>query len=193
MTKDSKVQTFCDELSIIEDEELALFIQFLILQIPDYFFKIPASSSGKYHPTYALGEGGLVRHTKAAIEIAYSLLGLDQYRFLDNDSIIAALLLHDCMKWGVDGEAGHSIPEHPLLAANFVNDMAFKYMGKYRLSSERIKQLSIQSNNIQRLIKSHMGEWNENYLLPTPKEEDEKFVHMCDFLASRKFIEVVNE
>ena len=42
---------------------------------------------------------------------------------------------------------------------------------------------------------SHMGRWNTNeynpdIILPLPKTVEEKFVHMCDYLASRKFINV---
>ena len=30
----------------------------VIKLLPDYFFVVPASSTGKYHPDYALGDGG---------------------------------------------------------------------------------------------------------------------------------------
>ena len=39
-----------------------------------------------------------------------------------------------------------------------------------------------------------MGQWNTDYngneILPLPKNRYQKFVHMCDFLASRKFFNV---
>ena len=38
--------------------------------VPDYFYDVPASSTGKYHPWYSLGYGGLVRHTKAVVMFA---------------------------------------------------------------------------------------------------------------------------
>lgn len=44
--------------------------------VPMDFFTQPASSSGKYHPSYALGVGGLVRHTKAAMIMAKMLFPL---------------------------------------------------------------------------------------------------------------------
>ena len=46
----------------------------LIELLPNYFFEVPASSTGKYHPEFALGDGGLIRHTKVAVRIAYELL-----------------------------------------------------------------------------------------------------------------------
>lgn len=92
-----KAEVFADELSFIQDGEKREIIKSLIRQVPDYFFEIPASSTGKYHPKYALGEGGLVRHTKAAVRIANELLRLEMFKGLSKikDEIIGALLLHD--------------------------------------------------------------------------------------------------
>jgi hypothetical protein len=43
-------------------------------------------------------------------------------------------------------------------------------------------------------IASHMGRFNtseySDVILPLPKTPEEKFVHMCDFLASRKVINI---
>ena len=52
--------------------------------LPDYFFSVSASSTGKYHPSFSLGNGGLLRHTKVVVKIAYELLAIDD-RFTDND------------------------------------------------------------------------------------------------------------
>ena len=42
------------------------------------------------------------------------------------------------------------------------------------------------------VIASHMGPWTKDYngneVLPPPKTKYQNFVHMCDYLASRKFI-----
>ena len=39
-----------------------------------------------------------------------------------------------------------------------------------------------------------MGQWNVDYngneVLPKPHNKYQRFVHMCDFLASKKFLEV---
>ena len=75
-----------------------------------------------------------------------------------------------------------------------------RYLGKtleeYRInvSNEEFVKLEEQVKDIQRLILSHMGQWNKdkegNEILPKPEKEDEKFVHLCDYLASRRFIEM---
>jgi len=48
---------------------------------------------------------------------------------------------------------------------------------------------------IAKCIKSHMGQWNTDYktkeeMLPKPQNEIEKFTHLCDYLASRKMLEI---
>ena len=57
-----------------KNDDIKKSVAILIEMLPDYFFHEAASSTGKYHPKYALGDGGLLRHTKAAVRIAYELL-----------------------------------------------------------------------------------------------------------------------
>ena len=44
------------------------------------------------------------------------------------------------------------------------------------------------------MISSHMGPWNQDFngneVLPKPSNKFQRFVHMCDYLASRKVIDV---
>ena len=61
----NKVEKFEDVLQYIKDQTLKADACYLIDGLPDYFFEVPASSTGKYHPSYALGEGGLTREVRA--------------------------------------------------------------------------------------------------------------------------------
>ena len=72
-----------EEIELIKDEELKKFAKYCMDKVPEYFFHVAASSTGKYHPAYTLGEGGLVRHVKAAVKIADCLLSLEQNKNLD--------------------------------------------------------------------------------------------------------------
>ena len=105
-----KIEIFRNELGMIQNELMRDFIGYCVDYLPDYFFEIPASSSGKFHPPYALGHGGLMRHTKAAVKIAYDLVRLEQNQHLDSDLIIAALILHDGIKRGTE-EQDYTIAE----------------------------------------------------------------------------------
>lgn len=155
--------------------------------LPDYFFTVAASSTGKYHPKYALGNGGLVRHTKAADKFAYTLLQLEQYNKFSSDEkdmIIASLTVHDGRKHGMDGSS-FTVAEHPTLCADWMRD---EIELKGIIPDEYLKIICDA-------VASHMGEWNQDFkskkeILPKPQTEIQKFVHICDYLASRKWLPV---
>jgi hypothetical protein len=159
---------------------------YCLLQAPDYFWSIPASSTGKYHPKYALGEGGLVRHVKATIRIANELFNLEQFNFSDREKqlIKVALLLHDCYKNGINGSE-YTVDEHPIIGAK-------QFMENSRYVMNAIDRLFVSG-----CILTHMGKWNKTregkIIMPKPFTRAQKFVHLCDYLASRKFLEVTGE
>ncbi len=181
-----KDKVFEKELSYIKNEKIKKAAILLLNLLPDYFFEIPASSTGKYHPSYALGEAGLVRHTKVVVRIGYELLSNNSingaYTSDEKDLLMLAMLLHDGFKSGITKEK-YTRVDHPLLVANFINDNK----EKLDLSDEYI-------NLLKDSIASHMGEWNTDFkgneVLPKPTSKYQRFVHMCDYLASKKFIEV---
>ena len=176
-----KYENFLVELEYIKDERLKENTKIILNNLPDYFYKVPASSTGKYHPKYSLGEKGLVRHTKAAVCIAHNLFNI--YKFDDHtkDIIIISLLIHDGLKHGFI-EDKYSKFEHPLLIGKLLEDIK----EELTLTSDEIKEISDN-------IASHMGRFNTNnysdIVLPLPDTVTKKFVHMCDFLASRKQIQ----
>ena len=185
MTK--KIEVFKKEINYEKDASRRKDLKTLISLLPDYFFEIPASSTGKYHPSFALGEGGLVRHTKVAVRIAYELLQNNtvgmKFTDKDKDLIIMALTLHDGLKSGTE-HSKYTKFDHPLLVSKMI--------------MENTDKLSLDIDDIRKMcsmIESHMGEWTyDSYqkkeVLPKPKTAEQRFVHMCDFLASRKFLDV---
>lgn len=154
----------------------------MVKLLPNYFFDIPAASTGKYHPEYAQGPGGLLRHTKAAVRIAYELLSDpligDKYTAKEKDLMLMGLILHDGLKCGLPKEK-YTRFDHPLLMADYIMDNE----DKLGLEVEEIEFLCD-------VIKTHMGVWTTDYagieVLEKPKTKYQKFVHMCDYLASRK-------
>ena len=180
-----KVDYFNREYNYIKDDKIRDDLKYLVSNLPDYFFEIEASSTGKYHPKFASGEHGLVRHTKVAVRIAYELMGnpaLNNFTNREKDLILLALTLHDGLKCGNPKER-YTRFDHPLLASSFIKE----HKDKLSLSDEDIDFVSS-------VISTHMGNWNTDYngneVLPKPKNKYQRFVHMCDFLASRKVINV---
>ena len=53
-----KIEYFKKELDFIKNKKIKNSCKTMINLLPDYFFSIPASSTGKYHPEFTLVEGG---------------------------------------------------------------------------------------------------------------------------------------
>jgi len=163
-------------LSLITDEGIRAKVQKALDAAPSYFWVDAASSSGKYHPFFDLGEGGVLRHSILVAYFAHEgalARGLSQWEI---DCITAAGLLHDLVKRGVDG-GDHTVFEHPLLAAKFLRDL---FEGDADMAF------------IASLIEPHMGKWNtskySDVVLPTPVTVCETIVSMADMVASREVL-----
>lgn len=179
----NKIKYFDVEINYIKDKDKKEDIKYLINLLPDYFFTIPASSTGKYHPKFASTKNGLVKHTKVAVRIAYDLFEtVTNFTDEDKDLIIMALIMHDGLKKGMVEEE-YTRFDHPLLVS--------------KLILENANNLKMDISTVRKMcsmIESHMGKWNKNKFskieLPIPRDEYQRFVHRCDYLASRNYLNV---
>lgn len=180
----NKEEVFKIELGYLKSARIKKACSEMIKLLPEYFFEVPASSTGKYHPEYATGKGGLLRHTKAAVRIGYELLcdpsiG-DKYTNDEKDLMLMGLVLHDGLKSGLEKET-YTRFDHPILMADYIMD------------NEEVLGLEVEEIEfVCDVIKTHMGPWTTDYkgneVLEKPKSKYQNFVHMCDYLASRKCI-----
>ena len=177
---------FNNELALINNIEVRTLVEKVLKKVSKNFFTAPASSSGKYHLADECQEGGLVLHTKRVVRLAHEIYGLPwnskALPAICHDYLIAAALLHDCCKSGRNWEGGHTVTEHPLLAADLVLEVAGKEMATI-------------AQPIAATIRSHMGTgWYEvswaKPELPAPETVLQKLLHEADYLASKKHIEV---
>lgn len=173
-----KLNFFEKEISMIKYKTIRELASTIIVEAPEWFFTMPASSSGKNHPEYARGKRGLLLHTKAVVYLLHEMFrsqmyDIDEYH---QDLLIVAAIAHDIKKFGNTDYTGHTVKEHPELAAAYVENINSVY-----------NILDIDSiNYIKRCILSHMGVWG-NIL---PETVDEKLLHLADLLASRKEITI---
>lgn len=191
MTNEEKIALFEKEIEYLNIEDFKEFIKRAIMLLPNYFFEVPASSSGQFHSALESGFGGLVYHTKAVAKMANYLVNLQQYQSklneVERDCIICAALLHDCIKHGWENKTGYSVHEHPMLAGEFVK------------TDERLN--GILSDEIRTVIgdaiSSHSGEWTINKrsktVLPSPQNLVQELVHLSDYIASRSDIHILFE
>lgn len=172
MTERERV--FKREISLIRNEQLRNFLCFCLDRVPEYFFHIPASSTGKYHPPYSLGEGGLVRHTKAVVQWYEDLQRW--WEEPTEDEAIIALVLHDSHKNGLgeQGEGKYTIKNHAEVAAAKVKEWGVEY---------GINSLTL--NKICEGISGHMGVWSSCFA-SRPKTQFAKKCSLADYCASRK-------
>lgn len=196
-------ELFTKEIGFITDETLQKIVADTLDASPECIQIIPASSSGKYHPKADLGDGGLVRHIRTVTAIAKCMIDTDIFKNMAlgvgandyetitiySDVAIAACILHDCMK--PDDSPKHStVFDHPLKAANLFKETARKYV-----TNENMDYMKVVIPLVHSCIASHMGQWNtapyaKGIVLPKPNLGVEQFVHLCDYIASRKFIDM---
>lgn len=189
--KNSKAKIFDSILDTIENSDIRYFAEQCIETIPDYFWEVGASSTGKYHPKYALGELGLARHTCALVRFLNHIFNVEcfgsKFSSREKDLMRVAGMMHDTRKSGDDetyNNNKYTKFDHPLLAANEIRTL----IGF--ISEEELELVAI-------MIESHMGQWNTDKrsktILPLPENKYQKMIHLADYLASRKDIDVLFE
>ena len=184
-----KAKIFDPLLNTFENDDIKNFAKECIETIPGYFWNVGASSTGKYHPQYALGDLGLARHTCALVRFLNHILNIDCYKddftSRERDLLRVAGIMHDSRKSGNDDDYVRSKFtkfDHPIMAANEI-----------RTTIGFIPEEEVEL--VAATIESHMGQWNTDkrskVVLPLPETKYQKLLHLADYLASRKDIEVL--
>ena len=175
------VKFFEREINLIVNEELRMAVKsYMDEATPDYFWTDGASASGKYHPAFSQGVGGLVRHTKAVVMFAEELLRMSSYAHMRDeykDCVIAACILHDTAKYGIDGFDKSEYKNHARNASIAFADyceQVMDYAPHFLLLNA---------------IESHMGQWSTERE-DRPFTNIDRCVHMADYMASRSFIDI---
>ena len=176
---------------------LCKFALELVDSVPDYFWTEAASSTGKHHPEFGLGEGGLARHSLMTYRLLKALVEANEQDMSEfMPGMIIAALFHDCCKRGMpDNIQEHTAFEHPLLSAKFILDKAEKFS---KDNIDFIEQTCEDEDSFKKdiavaisAIETHMGKWNTSnhsqVVLPKPKTAIQYMVHLADYCASRKF------
>jgi len=181
---------FDDVLETFENDDVKNFAQKVINAAPEYWHHVGASSTGKYHPAYSLGDGGLVRHTIAVVRFLNHMFAVEsianQFTSRERDLLRVAAIAHDSKKSGDQEDYEKSKWtkfDHPLRAAKFVESIEDKNI------TDKDKAFCMHA------IESHMGAFNTDkrypdIVLPKPEDKYQIILHLADYLASRKDIEM---
>lgn len=157
------------ELRLLQNKEKQeKTLSLLSSSVSEKMKSVPASSSGKYHPLFAQGEGGLVRHSKAVAQTAYGLAGLLNVPG-NKDRFVVAGLMHDMWKLGPEGNSSFTDPKHGSLAA--------EALARVGMSEEAD------------LAGPHMGNFSKGQYKNAPKisKFDQRLLNNADWLMSRTY------
>ena len=182
-------EIFDEILNNFENEDIKAFAVKIIDAAPKYFYEVPASSSFKYHPAYACTVPlGLAKHTVALLKFLNHMFTVEtignQFTSRERDLLRVAGIAHDMWKSGTQEEYEQNKSTkfaHPLIAAKNVYNID-------GISQEEKKYCCMA-------IASHMGQWSTDKrhpdeTLPKPETNAQIILHLADYLASRKDIEV---
>lgn len=212
MNNTQKLKAFGVHLENFKHPIIKGIVKNIIINTPTFFFGASTSSTGKYHPLATNGVMGLVKHSVAVMLTAQdmfrndtimSVFGLSELSELDKEIILAACLLHDNAKYGTDDNVYsdkklYTNNEHPRLVSQIAENA-----GLY--NDDMVKEVKLYLNRILDLIETHMGQWtntDSKYSNPpvinlqpleAPKTGPQAFVHMCDYIASRKTMDIISE
>lgn len=176
--KEDRIKLFINELNDITEEKVRKFAEILIENADDYFFEIAASTTGKYHPQFDLGNGGLVRHTRCVAFMAECEAKSRMFSEHDTNLLIVSALAHDIKKLG-DGSGKYTVGDHPKWAYDYI-------MSTFEENKGLITKKD--ATTMANAVLSHMGQWGEKDGMPLPKTELEKALQAADYIASRKEI-----
>ena len=176
VSKEDRIKLFINELDDITEEKARKFAEILIENADDYFFEIAASTTGKYHPQFDLGDGGLVRHTRCVTFMVECEAKSRMFSEHDTNLLIIAALAHDIKKLG-DGSGKYTVGDHPKWASDYI-------MSTYENNKGLLTKKD--ATTVSNIVLSHMGQWGERDGMPLPKTELEKALQAADYIASRK-------
>lgn len=170
------------EIQLIESEDFRDFVRwFFDEKVGAWFRKSGASSSNRFHPIFAQGEGGLIRHTRSVALVCEELLRMSCYAYMNaeyKDYARIACLLHDTCKYGENDEIDKTAyKNHGALAANKIACAWFEFFGSHA------PELLLMA------VRSHMGQWTENRD-ERPFTNIDRLVHLSDYIASRPFWDI---
>ena len=177
-----KHEFFEREIQLIQSEDYRNFVRWYFdTCVGEWFWKSGASSSGKYHPQFTKGEGGLVKHTRAVVWMCEELLKMSSYAYMKSeykDYARVACLLHDTCKYGGLEEDHDCYKIHGELAADKIAHAWYEFF-----DGSHCPELLTMA------IRSHMGQWVENRD-DRPFTNIDRLVHLSDYIASRSFWDI---
>ena len=122
----NKKAVFKELLDKFETDEMRLYCEDMIENIPDYIFTMPSSTSGKFHNVTQCQPHGQIYHIIMFGAIMNYRLALkcNKEKFnnpIHRDAMRCVPIFHDAVKCGWNGSR-YTVHDHPMLAGTWVRD-----------------------------------------------------------------------
>lgn len=167
-------------LSDHTEHDVAMLIHAVLLKvapaIPDRFYLMPASSTGKFHPVTSGGAGGLITHTRAVFWIVVAMLETNVLNVRHPSAVLGAALLHDAWKY-VDNKSGYTVRNHAITAVETITETL----------NDSALELNTDIAVMLRCVRHHNGRFTKEWD-GRPMTTEEQVVHVADYLASRRYL-----
>jgi hypothetical protein len=161
----------------IKSEEIKGFVEKCLEKAPEKFWI--EKSSLRFHQPDERGEFGLLIHTLRVcrmVDVFSEVIGFD-YKY--KDSLLAAAILHDLCKYGVEGESKKILTAHPELFKEFLDKNEIEWK-----NSNTLKY-------IVELVRLHMGIFGSSDLsFKRPQFIAVDVLIFSDFIATRDDVAV---
>lgn len=170
MREDLKYQTLKNELELIQDLAIRDWVVRTLKKVPPYFWKAPASMTGKYHPACSLGRAGLIIHTKRTVYLAKNICLAWKIFNQDRDIVLASSILHDTAK-PAPGQTYELHMNHPINAIKYFAEGEDYFI-----------------DGIKNCVQWHMGRFSPRSIVKPMKDYtlSELAIYTADYLSSLK-------
>ena len=164
LNDEEKLNIFKKYLDLIKTESIKEFVEYCIINLPEYFWTLPASTSGKYH-----GGELLLKHVLGCLFVGERVLEqmASCWSQKQKDQFISALILHDGWRAG-DNEKYSDKDNKPdkigeLKSSKIHPQIGFKKIIKlgsdYNLDAEENQIELCDLEDIAVAVEHHMGPW----------------------------------
>jgi len=159
-----------EEFNLITNPLMRTWIDECIFYSPANYWIKPSGFYDGHHPKDEHSEWGNLIHVKRTIKIAAILADIENLSNHEHNILIAALLIHDIGKYGLDGKNPKIIKEHPLIVREMISN--------FHLTTNLDKTIV---DDILSLVETHMGRWHN----PRPSTLLQWVCHYADCIASQ--------
>lgn len=155
-------------------------------RLPNVWEK-PTSSTGKYHKKLNGRVPSQAEHVYEMLYAASKLLSVFniEKKTPEADKIFLAILLHDCLKYGVLGTRKHTDNSHDKLAADMICQNKDTFL---KILNEQ------QFEVLTEMVRFHSGRWSTDVTTDqqfsfSNKSPETLFIHLLDMMSAADLIQ----